>query len=380
MITNLKQLRHAIYRLKVKFFYTSRLSAIVRKVVWEELERGKELVGIYKKTQGVFVGYDEKEMTDPVMVNWIRQENRSWNYQDDIIYELNKPAFFEPGKSLGFVLPNFFFVQTKSKAHRHIVPPLRYAFLPLFKRQVIHVAELIHCDGYSGKNLYHLIDDAINPLLMMFQTGLVSRELPVLIHEEVYNLPFVQYFIRNVPSLKNCNWLLQKKGQWICAEKTFKGISSQVHWNSLYQELHTVHEKNPYRHIFLNRRSTYQRTISNLPALVPVLQEYGFEIIYAEDLSYEDQVEIFKEANYVVGIHGAGITNLIHSEIKQLHLLELFSADLKQPHFYWVFNQLGLKYYDTIIGSGFDINWNFTIDPQVFEVQIRRMFMKVDVC
>jgi capsular polysaccharide biosynthesis protein len=132
-------------------------------------------------------------------------------------------------------------------------------------------------------------------------------------------------------------------------------------------------EKKPYRKIFLNRKSFFQRNIKNIKRIEEILQGKGFEMIYAEDLSYEKQVELFREVKYFVGIHGAGLTNLLHSKIDELYVLEIFSESLVHASFYRFLEMLHIKYYDAIVGSAFDINWNFTIDENKFRERVELM-------
>jgi capsular polysaccharide biosynthesis protein len=134
--------------------------------------------------------------------------------------------------------------------------------------------------------------------------------------------------------------------------------------------------KNPHRRIFLNRKSFYQRNIKNIDKLTEILKRYDFESIYAEDLSYEQQVAMFRETKYFVGIHGAGLTNLLFSDIQSLRVLEIFSESLVHASFYRFLEMLGVAHYDAITGTPFDINWNFTVDETQFESQIKTLISK----
>src|SRR5205085_9138908 len=96
--------------------------------------------------------------------------------------------------------------------------------------------------------------------------------------------------------------------------------------------------------IFLGRKPSYQRLVLNLDALMPVLQQFGFEIVFAEDLTYTEQVALFRNVRYFVGIHGAGLTNLLHSNIASLRVLEIFSSSMVHASFYRFLKILDVEY------------------------------------
>ena len=63
--------------------------------------------------------------------------------------------------------------------------------------------------------------------------------------------------------------------------------------------------------IYISRRLAGRRRVANEDELVPVLRNFGFEIVCAEDLSFVDQVRLFSRARFLVSNHGAGLTNML---------------------------------------------------------------------
>lgn len=63
--------------------------------------------------------------------------------------------------------------------------------------------------------------------------------------------------------------------------------------------------------IYISRRRAAKRWIVNEDEVTSVLRRFGFETIYAEELSFEQQVQICSRARYIVSNHGAGLTNII---------------------------------------------------------------------
>lgn len=63
--------------------------------------------------------------------------------------------------------------------------------------------------------------------------------------------------------------------------------------------------------VYISRRVAGKRRIVNEDEITPVLRKFGFEIVCAEELSFEEQVKIFSRARYLVSNHGAGLTNML---------------------------------------------------------------------
>ena len=64
------------------------------------------------------------------------------------------------------------------------------------------------------------------------------------------------------------------------------------------------------RRIFVSRRGRGARRIVNEPQVVAALAPLGFEPLHLESLSLAAQIAAFRDAECVVGPHGAGLTNL----------------------------------------------------------------------
>lgn len=63
--------------------------------------------------------------------------------------------------------------------------------------------------------------------------------------------------------------------------------------------------------LYITRAKAAKRRIANEAEILPVLNSFGFQTIYAEDLSFEQQVRTFSRARYLVSNHGAGLTNIL---------------------------------------------------------------------
>lgn len=64
------------------------------------------------------------------------------------------------------------------------------------------------------------------------------------------------------------------------------------------------------RRIFLGRRAEFSRRYNQAEAFEEA-QQWGFEMVFLEDLSFKDSVKIVRESEALVGPHGAGWANLL---------------------------------------------------------------------
>ena len=99
------------------------------------------------------------------------------------------------------------------------------------------------------------------------------------------------------------------------------------------------------RRIYISREFTYRRKILNEAEIVPILKEYGFEIVYAESMSLREQINLFHSASIVVGLHGAGLTNMLFMSSGSSVIEIRRSGDLHNNCFYSMASELKHNYY-----------------------------------
>ncbi len=76
--------------------------------------------------------------------------------------------------------------------------------------------------------------------------------------------------------------------------------------------------------IYISRKKAGYRKILNEPALELLLNSEGFNKVFLEDFSFDEQVQLLHEANIVLGIHGAGLTNILFMQPGS-HIINLIS-------------------------------------------------------
>ena len=129
------------------------------------------------------------------------------------------------------------------------------------------------------------------------------------------------------------------------------------------------------RKIFLTRAKTRLRFIENESEIIEVCKKYGLEIVDADHLSSVQQIELFANARFVAGIHGAGLTNMIFRQGPCM-ILELFPpADLGYlPFHYIMLAKMHNFGYQALIGTPTIKKYSggFYLDPKKFADALRQ--------
>jgi len=95
------------------------------------------------------------------------------------------------------------------------------------------------------------------------------------------------------------------------------------------------------RRIHVARR--VNRRIANPDALAPFLERQGFATHHLEDYSIDEQIDLFSQAEWVIGPHGAELGNLLFCQ-PGTKVLELAPEFDFKPYFSYMCNKLGLTH------------------------------------
>lgn len=98
-----------------------------------------------------------------------------------------------------------------------------------------------------------------------------------------------------------------------------------------------------YSKVYISREEADRgRKVTNRSQLNDILEKYGFKAFKLETLSFKTQLQIFSEADVIMGPHGAGLVNMLFAEDPTI--IELFPESYVGPHFYRLSDRLGFDY------------------------------------
>ena len=99
----------------------------------------------------------------------------------------------------------------------------------------------------------------------------------------------------------------------------------------------------PSRKLFISRGDRASRRLLNENELLGMCVRSGFELVYPERLSLTQQAALFRDAQVVVGVKGAALTNTMFMSPGSAAIV-LSPADFPDPFFWDICGQFGVGY------------------------------------
>jgi capsular polysaccharide biosynthesis protein len=223
--------------------------------------------------------------------------------------------------------------------------PVKYFRARIRRRFRTDLPEIILLSTAWPWNYFHFYRDFLPKILLLEEAGL-DPSIPVLVPDQIFDQPFFREAIQS-PRLSRWNFI-SPRGQYVRCERVIFCSSNQflvmnrsqtpesellrrASEGTKYLEspgqvlallgLPEDHETGAARRIFLTR--SRGRTLSNYAEIEPLLREQGFQTVDTEGMSLHDQAQIFRECRYVIGLHGAGLVNIIHAHGHRLGVLQI---------------------------------------------------------
>ena len=114
------------------------------------------------------------------------------------------------------------------------------------------------------------------------------------------------------------------------------------------------------RRIIIKRSgATGRRGLENEADVLRALASLGFRGYVLENLSFKEQVDLFYDAEVVIGVHGAGLANLLFTP--HCKVVELFSTVAVVPHYFFLCASLGHEY-TCVVGDRYSQNAPCRVD------------------
>lgn len=126
------------------------------------------------------------------------------------------------------------------------------------------------------------------------------------------------------------------------------------------------------KRLFVSRAGA-KRNLQDESAVFAELQKRGFESVRLDGRTVTEQAQLFSEADVVVGVHGAGLTNLLFCR-PGATVVEIHSASWLHPCYWDLAVNMRLRYHgyceaqrtDNSRGFAWNTSASIPVDPQAF--------------
>jgi len=218
--------------------------------------------------------------------------------------------------------------------------------------------------GTAGANTYYHWMMDILPRLGLIAAVYTLNEISFFV-TEFSRLPFQVETLQKIgiPINKiiasNDNWNFHIK----CNDLIVPSMVSPVdHVNtfqvdflrSLYRDC--IRAQSPEKCIYISRSKAGSRVIVNESELLKTLSKHGFEIVYCEDLTIEEQVHLFSSSSFIVCSHGSALANLVFCNPKTI-VIDIFNEKHINPCF-WFISRINKLNYHYFLGKAVPIDEN----------------------
>lgn len=135
------------------------------------------------------------------------------------------------------------------------------------------------------------------------------------------------------------------------------------------------------KRVYITRRLASKRRLINEDELESILQEHGFIIAELESLSFTEQVRLFAGAEMIVGLHGAGLTNMAFAP-HDCKVMEIVPPDYVNVMYYMLAEVLHQRYWfcigqpladNSLRHGGTHGHGDVTVSPQLFRDTLLEM-------
>ena len=326
-------------------------------------------------------GYPFRESNislDDLPENEVKTYMMSWYEwtQEEYVLIFNEPCWIEPDFGWAIVEPNKL-VYYSLGISRTLFQPKPSISKFLRKRNTIKVSKAISLRDTGEENYFHFYNDVLCKLFFLPQHGIDVNRIPVIISKKLWNKPYFQFYYTNSDFLKSLIWIVQQENQYIhCDSAIFcKPLTHRRDlWAGILSPFKGLSTLSGTKKIFITRSKNRLRFIENSTEIESVCKRYDIEVVDADTLPFDRQIQLFSQVSFIAGIHGAGLTNMVYAH-PSCKVLEIFPPpDLGYLPFHYIMlaGMKGLSYH-AMIGQPGKVGYSggFYLVANQFEKELK---------
>jgi hypothetical protein len=367
----LKKVFHAVALKKVWLWYNVVRISTVDRILYGKAKVGRKDFDVYSaKNPFLELNIPTSHLPADIVRGLALWMDPLWT-QDEYILKYSHPGFIDP--ETGWAIT----------AHADLIyPSLGFSSAPYvrkpswwamrFRRSpIVELDKVISLRDTGEENYFHFYNDVMAKIFYLRDHGLVLEDYAVVVSARLWQKPFFTWYVQN-SRLRELRFVVQDQ-QWL-SFKSAVFCKPYTHTKKYFDEMVSIaavgHSRE--RRLFLTRRPSTLRYISNEEQVVSILREFGFEVVDPGELSPGEQFDLFAGATHVVAVHGASITNVIFRGGKPLSLLELVHPHNYVPFHYIMLAALYGYSYQAILGKSSG-HGGFKVDIGDLRNQVRKL-------
>ncbi len=184
-------------------------------------------------------------------------------------------------------------------------------------------------------NYFHWHENLLG--LIALQENNLLKGKKILMPKKYRNFKFIVESLKLLGIKDSDIFTINKKSHIKTPELTFQGcggfnpllvnilrdkLTNNVKNKENNHEINNSGENNFGDKIYISREGQKLRFVENEEETMELLTKYGFKKVKMQNYSYQEQIEICHNAKYIIGPHGAGLTNMLFMK-NNSYILEL---------------------------------------------------------
>jgi len=246
-------------------------------------------------------------------VNLLKEDLSLFEHEFSVEINATHVTVFEDAS----LLKDTIFTSGNLKFHKSFSHVFELKSKKLFKKLLLFllpshkIEEGIWITDERSPEYFHWLTDALPRLLAVEE---YKGKKPVILPASYQNISYVQQSLELLnfePYYYNRKFRLAVKQLHTANHTAESGNYNNKIINNLRDRLMTHNSTLPKRKIFVSREKAVKRRITNEAEIIPVLLAHGYEIHYFEEYDFKKQIKIMSETKSLIGLHGAGLANML---------------------------------------------------------------------
>ncbi|WP_145342839.1 glycosyltransferase family 61 protein [Rosistilla ulvae] len=223
-----------------------------------------------------------------------------------------------------------------------------------FPKPVQVDGDVVILNSPGSHNYYHWLRETLPRLELVRQAGIMQADAYVIDNYKSFQWQALQ--LLGIPAEKIIEphqGLMLQANRLIVPSIATAGSRRRLGIRLQSQTDNTLAalDSKPSQRVYVSRRIAKKRSLGNDAEVAGMLAKHGFESHCLEEYNLEAQIRLFRDASIVVGMHGAGLVNILLTR-RPLNLIEIRPESCHRDCFELLANELGVSYRRVTAGRG----------------------------